>query len=84
MSELQTLWKVKKYDRQVAAELAEDLSIPIPVANILAGRDLKNKEEVEKFTRIGIKYLHSPFKLPDIDPVLARLNKALDLSLIHI
>jgi single-stranded-DNA-specific exonuclease len=78
MSELQTLWKVKKYDRQVAAELAEDLSIPIPVANILAGRDLKNKEEVEKFTRIGIKYLHSPFKLPDIDPVLARLNKALD------
>jgi len=78
MSELQTLWKVKKYDRQVAAELAEDLSIPIPVANILAGRDLKNREEVEKFTRIGIKYLHSPFKLPDIDPVLARLNKALD------
>ena len=78
MSELQTLWKVKKYDRQVAAELAEDLSIPIPVANILAGRDLKNKQEVEKFTRIGIKYLHSPFKLPDIDPVLARLNKALD------
>lgn len=78
MSEIQTLWKVKKYDRQAAAELAEDLSIPIPVANILAGRDLKNKEEVEKFTRIGIKYLHSPFKLPDIDPVLARLNKALD------
>ena len=78
MSELQTLWKVKKYDRQVAAELAEDLSIPIPVANILAGRDLKNKKEVEKFTRIGVKYLHSPFKLPDIDPVLARLNKALD------
>jgi single-stranded-DNA-specific exonuclease len=78
MSEIQTLWQVKKYNRQVAAELAEDLSIPIPVANILAGRDLKNKQEVEKFTRIGIKYLHSPFKLPDIDPVLARLNKALD------
>jgi hypothetical protein len=49
MSELQTLWKVKKYNRQVAAELAEDLSIPIPVANILAGRDLNNKKEVEKF-----------------------------------
>jgi single-stranded-DNA-specific exonuclease len=78
MTEIQTLWKVKKYNRQVAAELAEDLRIPIPVANILAGRDLKNKKEVEKFTRIGIKYLHSPFKLPDIHPVLARLNKALD------
>ncbi len=78
MTELQTLWKVKKYDRQVAAELAEDLSIPIPVANILSGRQLKNKKDVDKFTRIGIKYLHSPFKLPDIDSVLARLNKAID------
>ena len=78
MSEIKTIWKVKKYDRQISAELAEDLMLPIPVANILSGRNLKSKKDVDKFTRIGIKFLHSPFLLPDVNPVLERLNKAID------
>jgi single-stranded-DNA-specific exonuclease len=78
MEDFNTVWKIKKYDRQVAAELAEELHVPIPVANILSGRNLKSVEDVSYFTRIGLKYLHNPFLLPDIEPVLARLNKAID------
>jgi len=78
MENFNTVWKIKKFDRQIAAELAEELHVPIPVANILSGRNLKTTEDVSIFTRIGLKYLHNPFLLPDIEPVLARLNKALD------
>jgi single-stranded-DNA-specific exonuclease len=78
MQEFENVWKLKKFDRQVSAQLAEDLSIATPISNILAGRGLKDVKEVEKFCKTDISALRNPFLLPDIRPVLARLNKAID------
>ncbi len=78
MQEFENVWKLKKFDRQISAQLGEELSIATPIANILAGRGLKDVKEVEKFCRTDINALRNPFLLPDIRPVLARLNKALD------
>ena len=45
MQEFENVWKLKKFDRQVSAQLAEDLSIATPISNILAGRGLKDDAE---------------------------------------
>ena len=78
MQEFENVWKLKKFDRQVSAQFAEELSVATPIANILAGRGLKSIKEVEKFCKTDINALRNPFLLPDIRPVLDRLHKALD------
>jgi hypothetical protein len=44
MQEFENVWKLKKFDRQISAQLGEELSIATPIANILAGRGLKDAE----------------------------------------
>jgi len=78
MQEFENVWKLKKFDRQLSAQFAEELNVATPIANILAGRGLKSIKEVEKYCRTDINALRNPFLLPDIRPVLDRLHKALD------
>jgi single-stranded-DNA-specific exonuclease len=75
---IETIWEIKKTNLHKVAELAHELEIPNPVAQIYVGRNLETPEQVADFTKLGIKYLHNPYLLPDIKPVLERLHKALD------
>ena len=75
---IETVWEIKKAHHEEVAELADVLEIPTPVAAIYVSRGLKPPEDVEEFTKIGIKHLHNPYLLPDIKPVLERLHHALD------
>ena len=75
---METIWNLKPIDKQVALDLSCELDIPQPVAAVMANRGLTTPEEIELFCEMGMKRLHSPFTLPDIKPVLARLHKALD------
>jgi len=47
MQEFENVWKLKKFDRQMSAQFAEELNVATPIANILAGRGLKSLKEVE-------------------------------------
>jgi single-stranded-DNA-specific exonuclease len=78
MSDLTTIWKYKQYDRQNAYDLVEELEIPLPIATVLSARGINTPKKYAKFTRLDLKHIHNPFTLPDIDPVVKRLSKAID------
>ena len=72
------IWKIKKYNNAATQELAFELDVPIPVAALCVSRGLDTADKFNAFIDLGYKKLHNPFLLPDIKPVLARLEKALD------
>jgi single-stranded-DNA-specific exonuclease len=78
MTDIETVWKQKAYERQNAYDLAEYLEIPLPVATVLSARGLTSPKKFDKFTRNDLKFLHNPNLLPDFDSVVSRINKAID------
>ncbi len=75
---METVWRLKPADRNLALNLAYELEVPLPVASIYVSRGMNTVEEAEKFCNLSPKLLHDPMLLPDIQPVLQRLVKALD------
>ena len=73
-----TVWKVKEIDKNAAATLSYEMDLPLPVAAVFAARGIDTPEALADFCDLNTRKLHSPFTLPDIEPVLARLGKALD------
>lgn len=78
MPDLTTVWKYKQYDRQNAYDLVESLEIPLPIATVLSARGINTPKKYSKFTKLDLKNIHNPFTLPDIEPVVKRLSKAID------
>jgi len=72
------VWDVRDGDMALARELAYELEIPVPIANICVSRGMKTKEEVEDFCRLDVKKLHNPWLLPDIKPVVDRMAQAIE------
>jgi len=69
---------MKPVDRDLADELAFELEIPRAVANVCVGRGLDSVEKVKDFCELGTNRLHSPWTLPDIKPVVARIVQAIE------
>ena len=42
-------WILKDFDKELSAVISDDCELPRPIANVLAGRGFKTKEEVEEF-----------------------------------
>ncbi len=57
--------------------LAEDLNIPLVIANILVERDITSKEKAIKFFKPALKDLHDPFLMKNMDQAVDRLQTAL-------
>lgn len=74
----ETVWEVKSAPRDVVKELAYELEIPKPVAAIYASRGLNTADAVREWNEIGFHKLHNPYDLNDIEPFLARMNRAID------
>ena len=74
----QSEWIVKKFDFNLAAELAFDCEIPRPVANILASRNITTKEEALEFIEKNPKGIRNPKNLPDCQKAVDRLKKAIE------
>lgn len=70
-------WKMREFDSQQARELAYDMEIPVPIANVCVARGMTTKEDVEEFCRLEMKKLHNPWLLPDIVPVVDRMVRAI-------
>lgn len=80
MTDITTVWKQKDYDRQNVYDLVEALEIPLPIATVLSTRGINSPKKYKKFVDLDIKKLHNPFSLPDIDFVVKRISKAIDLQ----
>jgi single-stranded-DNA-specific exonuclease len=78
MTDITTIWKYKEYNRQNVYDLVEALEIPMPIATVLSSRGINTPKKYKKFTDLDIKKLHNSFSLPDINPVVERLSKAID------
>jgi single-stranded-DNA-specific exonuclease len=75
---LETVWKLKKTPINDAQELAEQLVIPVPVANVMIQRGIDTPELAREFFDLSPEKLHDPWLLPDIHKVIDRLEKAIN------
>ena len=73
-----SIWNIKKVNLEKVYELAEDAGISLSAAKIAVGRDILTHEQLREYSTHSTKKFHSPMLLPDIEPVLKRLNKAID------
>jgi len=78
MQEIKTIWNLKKISRDEAADLADDLRIPLSAAKVYINRNIRTVEDYNDFVKLTMSKLHNPWLLPDIKPVINRLEKALD------
>jgi single-stranded-DNA-specific exonuclease len=72
-----TEWILKDSDYELAMKLSRKLGISLPAAEVYAARGLTSVEEVDAFRDMNPSQLHNPKYLPDIEPCLDRLEKAI-------
>lgn len=54
-------------------ELQDEFGLPLFLSEILSRRDLKTKEEIQKYLRKDIDLEHSPFLMKDMDKAVGRI-----------
>ena len=71
-------WLAASYDKDLAAQIAEEHSLN-PIAALLAViRGLRDNEEIEDFFDPNPFFTLDPFALPDMDKAVERINRAID------
>ncbi len=65
-------------DRASARMLADALSLPRPIAEVLVARGYASVEEADRFLKPRLTELRPPEHLPDIAPAAARIWRAID------
>ncbi len=70
-------WTLKDEDDSIVHKLAKELKIPPSLARVLAGRDLKTKEDAEKFFEPSLDNLHDPYLLKDMGKAVDRILSAI-------
>ena len=78
MDKIETVWKMRECSMQEVKELAYELEIPIPVAQVMLTRGIDSVEKVEQFLDLKINKLHDPTTLPDAEIAIKRISKAID------
>ncbi|MFW6437999.1 MAG: single-stranded-DNA-specific exonuclease RecJ [Armatimonadota bacterium] len=71
-------WIVRARDRDAEEHLARELDLHPILAAILIGRGLGDSSEAESFLSPSLDDLHDPFLLPDLEPSVDRIIRALD------
>jgi hypothetical protein len=78
VSNIETVWQMREFDKQAAKELAYELEIPLSIAQIMAYRKITSVEMAEDFFNLKINKLHNPMSLPDAKTAIERISKAID------
>ncbi|MGL5959228.1 MAG: single-stranded-DNA-specific exonuclease RecJ [Bacteroidales bacterium] len=60
----------------LVAELAQLLNVDLPIAQLLAQREIRSFDEAKSFFRPQLSDLHNPFAMRDMDKAVKRLEKA--------
>lgn len=74
---MQKEWVVKPQpdDNQIA-ELSQSINVSRAIASLLLQRGIATYDDAKHFFRPGLRHLHDPFLMKDMDLAVARLNKA--------
>lgn len=71
-------WKINDTQTDIAEKVANEFNISKLVANIIANKGLKDKEEIETFLSPTRKDFYDPFLMPDMKKAVERILKAID------
>jgi single-stranded-DNA-specific exonuclease len=71
-------WIIKPVNREIADDMAYECDLPRPVANILVGRGIEDKETAKEFIEKPVHLLRQPKDLPDCLQAVLRLEKAIE------
>ena len=71
-------WVTIETDESVAQALAVELSLPLPVARVLASRGIGDPESGERFLNPRLSDLADPFEIPGMRVAVDRIWKAID------
>lgn len=73
------VWRdVPAPDEAVANSLARDLSLPLAIARLLAGRGYADSQSAQDFLSPRLSAVGDPFALPAMDVAVTRIWRALD------
>ena len=71
-------WVIKQLgNNELIEQLAKELNVSFPIANLLYQRGIKTFEEARAFFRPELSHLHDPFLMKDMDKAIARIEKAI-------
>ncbi|MGD9497625.1 MAG: single-stranded-DNA-specific exonuclease RecJ [Armatimonadota bacterium] len=71
-------WIIQPRDPDAERRLARELSVHPILAAVLLGRGLSKPSSARRFLSPSLDELHSPFLLPDMEPAVERVMRALD------
>ncbi|NLP47593.1 MAG: single-stranded-DNA-specific exonuclease RecJ [Clostridiales bacterium] len=71
------LWKVSAYDKNIAADLADECGIDPFAALLATARGLTKPEDIADFFEDSLDNLEDPFNLPDMDKAVSRIEEAI-------
>lgn len=77
MESLARLWLETKACPVESQRLSERYHLPYPIARILAGRGMKDDQEIQAFLEPRKKNLSDPFGLPDMEKAVRRIWQAI-------
>lgn len=72
-----TTWKLKENDAQKVASISSHFGYSKSISEILVGRKCDTPEKVEKFLKISLDQLGSPFDMRGMDDACERICKAI-------
>ncbi len=71
-------WVLKQLgNKELIEQLAKDLNVSFPIANLLYQRGITTFNEARDFFRPEISHLHDPFLMKDMDKAIDRIEKAI-------
>ena len=73
MSQSEKVWKTIEVEESAAQNLANSLSLPMPVARILTARGISDQEEAQEFLSPLLSNLSDPFELPGMTTAVDRI-----------
>jgi single-stranded-DNA-specific exonuclease len=69
--------KAVQSNKETVDQLAQQLNIPVSLAQILIQRGIKTFDEAKDFFRPQLAHLHNPFLMKDMDKAINRIEVAL-------
>lgn len=71
-------WQIASYDKDLAAQIAQDHCLNPFVALLAASRGIKSEAELSEYFDDCLPTLSNPFELPDMEKAVIRLTAAID------
>jgi len=71
------VWKTISGDGVLAAQLANALDLPLPVAEMLTGFGYRDMAAIDRFLNPRLSELSDPFLMPDMEPAVRRIQQAI-------